>query len=348
MKKIMFCGGGSAGHVIPNIALCEQLKDYYEICYIGTGAIEKDICLAHGIPFYEYEGVKFTRGRILCNLKIPFKLAHSKRQCREILAKVQPDLLFCKGGYVSLPPALAASKAGIPILTHESDLSIGLANRLIARKCRRVLTAFPETSKKLKNGVFAGTPVRCELFHRDRIDAKRSFGFDLRPTILVFGGGNGSKRINDCVKSVAAELCKKYNILHICGKGNTTYSNIYGYRQAEFIEDMGLAYAAADYAVARCGANSATELIALKIPTLFVPLENKSSRGDQLCNAEYFVNRGLCRILRENKLDETNLCEELEKLMKDDKLKAALRDNTFKRGNERIIEEIKAALQQES
>lgn len=340
----MFCGGGSAGHVIPNIALYEQLKHEFETCYIGTGAIEKDICKLHGIEFHNFNGVKLQRGKILSNLAIPFKLIKSIKECKQILSETKPDLLFCKGGYVSLPPAFAAKKLGIPVLTHESDITPGLANKLIACKCKRVLTAFPSTAKKFKNGVFAGTPLRGELFNRDKISAKQTFGFDMRPTIIVLGGGNGSQIINKTVRCAAQKLCGKFNLLHVCGKGNTVFTNIYGYKQFEFIDDMGLAYAAADYAISRCGANCAHELIALNIPTLFIPLENRSSRGDQLCNAEYFINCGLCHILRENMLSETNLIEETEKLISDEKLKTALKVNTFKRGNERIIEEIKAAL----
>lgn len=344
MKKIMFCGGGSAGHVIPNIALREQLTDEFEMCYIGTDAIEKSICETHNIEFYEFDGVKFQRGKILSNLTIPFKLINSIKQCRRIIDEVKPNLLFCKGGYVSLPPAFAAKKSGVPVLTHESDITPGLANKLIAGKCRRVLTAFPSTAKKFKNGVYTGTPLREELFNRDKLAAKQKYSFDMRPTIIVLGGGNGSQIINRTIRNAAQKLCNKYNILHVCGKGNSVFTNIYGYRQIEFIDDIGLAYAAADYSISRCGANCAHELIALKIPTLFIPLENKSSRGDQLYNAEYFLNRGLCHILRENELNETNLINATNALIKDEKIKTALKENIFKRGNERIIEEIRATL----
>ena len=239
MKKIMFCGGGSAGHVIPNIALCEQLKNEFDLCYIGTDGIERDLCRDSGVPFYTFDGVKLVRGKVLCNLSIPVKLHKSVKECMEILNQTKPDLLFCKGGYVSYPPAVAAAKMGIPVLTHESDVSLGLANKLIAGKCRRVLTAFPNTAVKIKNGIYTGTPIRRELFGRDRIMAKRAFGCDLRPTVLVFGGGSGSKAINDCLRGCITELCRKYNILHVCGKGNVVYSSLYGYKQLEFSDDMG-------------------------------------------------------------------------------------------------------------
>ena len=344
MKKIMFCGGGSAGHVIPNIALCEQLKNEFDLCYIGTDGIERDLCHDSGVPFYTFDGVKLVRGKVLCNLSIPVKLHKSVKECMEILNQTKPDLLFCKGGYVSYPPAVAAAKMGIPVLTHESDVSLGLANKLIAGKCRRVLTAFPNTAVKIKNGIYTGTPIRRELFGRDRIMAKRAFGCDLRPTVLVFGGGSGSKAINDCLRGCITELCRKYNILHVCGKGNVVYSSLYGYKQIEFSDDMGEVYACADYAVSRCGANAANELIALKIPTLFIPLENGASRGDQIDNALYFYERGLCKILRECDMTPASLQGAIDELISDKKLKTALKENTFKRGNERIIQEIKCAL----
>ena len=153
----MFCGGGSAGHVIPNVALIERLKGQFSTCYAGTSGIEKGICRTNDIELYEFDAVKLVRGKILCNLAIPFKLVKSIKQAGEILDAVKPDLLFCKGGYVCIPPALAAHKRSIPILTHESDLSAGLANKIIARKCAKVLTAFPSTAQQFKNGVYTGT-----------------------------------------------------------------------------------------------------------------------------------------------------------------------------------------------
>jgi UDP-N-acetylglucosamine--N-acetylmuramyl-(pentapeptide) pyrophosphoryl-undecaprenol N-acetylglucosamine transferase len=340
MKKIMFCGGGSAGHVIPNIAIIEQLSDKAEVCYIGTGAIEKSICAENGIKFFQFEGVKFVRGKLFCNLKIPFKLNKSVAKCRKILEREKPDLLFCKGGYVSVPPAIAAKKLHIPVITHESDLSLGLANRLIAGWAVIVLTSFRSTARKLKNTTYVGTPMRQNLFNRDKLFSKARFGMDMRPTIIVLGGGNGSAKINLYIRKIAAEVCKKYNILHICGKGNMVFSNIYGYKQYEFISDMGAAYACADYAISRCGANTANELIALKIPTLFIPLENKRSRGDQIANADYFLTRGLCRVLKEKDLTESSLNANIEQLISDSQLKTALKLNDSERGNEKIIQQI--------
>ncbi len=340
----MFCGGGSAGHVIPNIALIERLSDNYDITYVGTGGIERNICRDFGIKFYQFEGVKLVRGKILCNLSIPFKLLKSIKQCGLILKNVKPDLLFCKGGYASLPPALAAHKAGIPVLTHESDLTAGLANKIIAAKSEMVLTSFPSTSEQFKHGVCTGSPMRERLFNRDRQSARAVFGLDNRPTVLVFGGGSGSKVINDSLREILFKLCRSFNVLHVCGKGNSVESNVYGYRQIEFSDDMGEVYACADYAVARCGSNSAHELIALKIPTLFIPLDNGASRGDQIKNARYFESAGLCKVLPEKELCPQTLYDGIIDLASDEKLKSALQSNDIKCGNDNIIKEIERVI----
>lgn len=341
----MFCGGGSAGHVIPNLAIIDILKNNYSVSYAGTDAIEKKLCADNGVKFYEFQAVKFVRGKFFCNLSIPVKLIKSIRQAGKILDKVKPQLLFCKGGYVCIPAAIAAKKRGIPVLTHESDISPGLANKIIAAKCKKVLTTFPSAAKKFKNGKYTGSPMRTNLFNRSRKTAQEYFGLDpSRPTLMVFGGGSGSRIINENIRKAALELCKTINILHICGKNNAVETNIYGYKQVEFLNDMGMAYSCADAAVARCGSNSANELIALKIPTLFIPLENSRSRGDQVKNAEFFTDRNLCRTLRENCLNPKNLKKEIYELFNDEKLKTALSVCNVKCGNEKIIEEIKSAL----
>ena len=344
MKKIMFCGGGSAGHVIPNIAIIEQIKQKYLTVYAGTDGIERNICKTNGVDFYEFDAVKFVRGKIFCNLAIPFKLLKSIKSAGKIIDKVKPDLLFCKGGYVCIPAAFAAHKRGIPIITHESDISSGLANKIIARKCEKVLTSFPSTAEKFKNGVYTGTPMRNNLFNRDKDEAKKLLNIDSRPTLIVFGGGSGSKIINDNLRKIIFELCKTINVLHVCGKGNAIETNVYGYKQIEFADDMGLLYACADAAVARCGSNSANELIALKIPTLFIPLQNSASRGDQVKNAQYFLNNGLCRVLLEGNLTTTTLKDEINKLLDDKKIKSALMKSQVKCGNDAIIKEIEKCL----
>lgn len=347
MKKILFCGGGSAGHVIPNLAIMEEL-DGVETLYLGTDGIEQSICKRNGIPFYPCTAVKVVRGKIFCNLLLPFKLFRSIKDAGKILDELKPDLLFCKGGYVCVPPALAAHKRHIPIITHESDISPGLANRFIAGKCEKILTTFPAAAQQFKNGICTGSPMRKNLFGKNRSEARKKFGLDMRPTIIVLGGGSGSVKINTHVRNIAPKLCKDFNLLHVCGTGNAVDRDIYGYRQIEFADDMGSVYACADVALSRCGSNTANELIALKIPSLFIPLENKRTRGDQIANAEYFHAKELCTVLRESDLTDDSLLQSIYRLMHDDKIKSALSGSTVKCGNANIIKEIKATLQRGS
>lgn len=344
MKKILFCGGGSAGHVVPNIAIIECLDGVADCRYIGTDGIEKRICKECGVTFYECDAVKLVRGKIWRNLAIPFKLIKSVGEAEKIIEDVKPDLIFCKGGYASLPAALAARRTKTPVIAHESDVSAGLANKIIARRCEKILTTFPSTAAEFDRGVCTGSPMRKRLFNRSRAEALKKYNLPDRKTLLILGGGHGSVKINAAVREIAAEICKNYNILHICGKGNAADIKLDGYRQVEFEPDMGLAYACADFAVSRCGSNAANELIALKIPTLFIPLENKASRGDQLKNAEYFQAAGLCRILREGDLTPQNLKVALSALSGDEKLKKALELSNLHDGNERIIKEIFATI----
>ncbi len=337
MKSILFCGGGSAGHVIPNISLIEDLRDKYVVYYMGTDGIERDICNNFKVDFYQFDGVKLERGKIFKNLTIPFKLFKSIRQANKIIKKLNPDLVFCKGGYASLPPAICAKFNKIPVITHESDLSLGLANKIISTFAKTTLCSFAETAKGMKRGKYSGTPMRRSLFNVNKVKARENLKLDMRPTVLVFGGGSGSKKINESLRSIVAKLCKEYNVLHVCGKGNSVESEIYGYRQIEFAENMGDIYACADYTVARCGSNSAHEVLAMKIPTLFIPLENGSSRGDQIKNARYFESKGLCRVLKENNLSPHSLYDEIKKLIGDNKIKSALASTTYNRGNRFII-----------
>lgn len=340
MKKIVFCGGGSFGHIMPNIAIIEELKSSFDIYYIGTNGAEKSICENFGIKFYECDAVKFVRGKFFCNLKIPFSLLKSIGSAKSILNEIKPNLVFLKGGYVCLPTAFAASKLKIKMITHESDISLGLANKIISKKCVKVLTSFPSLAKELKNGIYVGSPIRKTIFYGDKRTAEIKFNLSGKKTILVLGGGSGSRAINDCIRSILPSLCKNFNVLHICGKGNLIECNIDGYRQIETCFEMADAYACADFAISRCGSGAAHELLALKIPTLFIPLENSQSRGDQIKNAEYFLSLGACRVLRQPKMNEQTLKNEINALVEDKFLVENLKKSNIKCGTSTICKEI--------
>lgn len=348
MKKILFTGGGSAGHVLPNLALIEDLLSTGEadVCYIGTDGIEKQLVSEWKIPYFQIECPKLIRGGgwkgLKQNLKIPVALRRAEKQALKGLQTFQPDLVFSKGGYVALPVVRAAKKLHIPCFAHESDLSVGLANRLSANKCLRVFTSFPETAKKLRNGQYSGSIIRREILSSSKADARKKFGVPFgEKVLLVFGGGSGSACINDAIRKHLKILTDRYFVMHVCGKNNIVQSNFENYRQYEFISDMGLAYAAADVVVSRAGSGTVFELLALKKTAILVPLEGQT-RGDQAQNAAYFAQKGLCKVLPQSRLDE--LPKIIENTLLDDGLRLRLLDVNLPRGNELILRELSKAI----
>ncbi len=339
MKRILFTGGGSAGHVVPNLALMRELRFSHELFYMGTGGIEQRLIGEAGFPFYRVDCPKLVRSFTLENFKIPHRLHRAKRDALEMVEKIKPDLVFSKGGFASFPAVWAAHRLRVPVLTHESDLSPGLCTRMIAGMCKYVLTSFPETAAKFKNGVYVGSPVRREIMGGDRARAMRKFGFRDRPVLLVFGGGSGSRALNEAVRGALPSLLVSFDILHICGRGNLMPDPPAGYVQREYEADMGGAYACADVVLSRAGSNTIFELLALKKPALLVPLSH-ASRGDQAQNAAYFEKKGLCRVLDER--DLSSLPDTLRAVYLDEELKAALARCGVKSGTPRIIEIIKA------
>ena len=304
MKYYLFTGGGSAGHVVPNLAIMNCLRYSAKLGYMGTGGIERELVSAAGYPFFRVDCPKLVRSFTLENLKIPVRLHRAKKLALSILKEEKPDLVFSKGGFASFPAVWAAHELGIPVLTHESDLSAGLCTKLVKKKCKFVLTSFPETAEGFKNGKCVGSPMRKEIFQGERTRARKKYGFegDL-PVLLILGGGSGSRAINEAVRAALPALLSRFRILHLAGKGNLLQNAPEGYVQREFESDMGSAYACADVVLSRAGSNTVFELLALKKPALLVPLE-RGSRGDQLENALYFERKGLCRILPESRLHE--------------------------------------------
>ncbi len=347
MKKIAFTGGGSAGHVVPNLALIESLDlGKTDVCYIGTDGIEKGLVTAQKIPYFEISCPKLIRGggwKGFCkNLRIPFAFWRAVKQAEKGLKAFQPDLVFSKGGYVSLPVVFAARKLKIPCFTHESDYSLGLANRLSAKKCEYVFTSFPETADTLPNGMYAGALLRKSTLHADRAKARKKYNVSPSATVLlIFGGGSGSEAINAAVRKHAKTLTEKYVVLHVCGKGKSVDSNLKNYFQYEFITDMGSAYACADLVISRAGAGAVFECLAHKKRAIFIPLEN-ASRGDQRQNADYFSKKGLCRILPQSRLEE--LPAEIEKTLLDGRLKENLQAYSLIDGNKNILRVLEAYL----
>ena len=323
MKKIVMTGGGTAGHVTPNIALFDSLqKDGYEIHYIGSyEGIEKGLIEDKKIPYYGISSGKFRRYRSWKNLTDPFRVLHGFFQARRLLGRIRPNVVFSKGGFVSVPVVMAAKTRHIPVIIHESDLTPGLANKLAMPSATKVCCNFPETLPYLpkEKAVLTGSPIRQELLHGNKQAAKDFCGFtgDL-PILMVMGGSIGSVYINNAIRGCIDTLLTKYQIIHLCGKGNIDESlkDKKRYAQFEYIsENLPDLFAAADLVVARAGANSICELLALHKPNILIPLSRNASRGDQILNANSFAKQGFSAVLEEEEVTSEKLMATIDDVM---------------------------------
>lgn len=336
MKKILFTGGGTGGHIYPNLAIMDLLKNRYEIIYVGLKNSLEEKLISNQYRFYSISAVKFVRALTPKNLLIPFKLIKSVNECKNIIKKEKPDLIFSKGGFVSLPVVIAGSKLNIPCLTHESDFSMGLANKLISKKCKYVLTSFKETSEKVKNGVYTGSPIRKEILNANLLTKSIKLNKN-KKTLLIMCGSLGSKTINNYVLKNLDSLLKTYNVLHIVGKGNLQNIKKQDYYEIEYSNEIQNLITASDVVISRGGSNSLFELLALKKPTLIIPLSKAQSRGDQILNANYFYNLNVANKLYEEDFDTTNLLNKVnETLLNKDKYLNNLK-NISTCGNDNII-----------
>ncbi len=323
MKKIILTGGGTAGHCLPNIALVPSLKEMgYEISYIGSyEGIEKSIAEKNGLTYYGISSGKLRRYFDLKNFSDPFRVLKGYSEAVKILKNIKPDLVFSKGGYVTVPVVKAAKKLGIPVVIHESDITPGLANRLSFSSADKICCSFKRTLELLpkEKAVFTGSPIRAELLSGDRQKALKFVNMREGdyPYIMVIGGSLGAQHVNEAVRKTLPGLLKKYNVIHLCGKGklDPTLNMQPGYMQYDYIdEELADLYALADIVISRAGANAIFELLALKKPNILIPLPSKSSRGDQLLNAESFRDSGYSILLTEEVLSEASLMAAVEKL----------------------------------
>lgn len=323
-QSIVFTGGGSAGHVTPNIAIINELsKEEWIIHYIGSKkGIEKDLISAMHIPYYGISSGKLRRYIDAENVKDLFRVLKGIIEARKLLKKLKPKLVFSKGGFVSVPVILAASSLKIPIYIHESDLSPGLANKISQRFAATIFTSFEEAAKHFPahKTVAIGSPIRREIFSGEKERGRNFLGFKKeKPILTVMGGSLGAKKINETIRSCLKELTSQYQIVHLCGKGqkDESLNNITGYRQFEYVnKELPDILAATDTIVTRGGSNAIFEFLALNIPMLIIPLTKKQSRGDQILNAEAFTKKGYALTLEEEKLTKNSLIHSLEILEK--------------------------------
>ncbi len=323
MKKIVLTGGGTAGHVTPNIALIERLKEEnYEIEYIGSyDGIEKGLITKVGIPYHGISSGKLRRYFDLKNFSDPFKVLKGYREAKALLKTIKPDIVFSKGGFVAVPVVMAAKKRKIPVIIHESDMTPGLANKLCIPSASKVCCNFADTMNYLPEGksVLTGTPLRKELFTGSRLRGLDICGFTAnKPVIMVIGGSSGAAAINEAIRNLLPTLVLNYQVIHICGKGkaDTRYDNTEGYRQFEYVSsDLKDMFAAADVVISRAGANAVSEILALKKPNILIPLSAAASRGDQILNADSFERAGYSYVLREEELTNETLLAAISRVL---------------------------------
>lgn len=321
-KKIVLTGGGTAGHVTPNIALLPRLKELgYEISYIGSyEGIEKKLITDFDIPYYGIATGKFRRYLDIKNLTDPFRVIKGFGEARKYLKKINPDIIFSKGGFVSVPVIRAAATLHIPCIIHESDMTPGLANKLCIPVAEKVCCNFPETMSYLpkEKAVLTVSPIREELTKGDKVAALDMCGFTAnKPVILVIGGSLGAASINRAVRDALPKLLTDFQVVHICGKEKIDNMLLHteGYIQFEYVKaELKDLFALADVVISRAGANSICELLALKKPNLLIPLPAGSSRGDQILNAKSFEAQGYSMVIDDDDLSPDLLTEKVTEL----------------------------------
>ena len=352
-KKILLTGGGTAGHVTPNLALLPYLKEEgYEIVYIGSEkGIERTLIEAEGIPYYSISTGKLRRYLSKENVKDMFRVVKGIAEAKKLIRKLKPDLVFSKGGFVAVPVVLGAKSNKVPVIIHESDITPGLANKIAMPSARVVCSTFPETLQYVPKGkgVHTGTPIRKELFEGDRQKGLAACKFTgEKPVLLMMGGSLGAVKLNNCLREILPELTKTFDVIHLCGKGNLDahLRNQEGYMQFEYVSDgLNDLFAAADFIVSRAGSNSISEFLALKKPHLLIPLSARASRGDQILNAASFEKQGFARVLDEDEMTAESMKKEIFELYENkEKYVAAMEHAASGDGVEAVMTQIKALM----
>lgn len=352
MKRIVFTGGGTAGHVTPNLALIPHfLKTGWDVHYIGTEqGIEKGlIAPVNGVTYHAVHSGKLRRYFDVKNFTDPFRVVQGAFEANSLMGKLKPNVLFSKGGFVSVPAVYGAWLHRVPAVLHESDMTPGLANRITIPFAKVLCTTFPETAKAIgQKAVYTGTPLRAALFAGSRAKGLSFLGFDgQKPVLTMMGGSSGAASVNQALREALPALLSRFDIAHICGKGNADRSldGQKGYRQLEYVSDeLPDVLAATDLMLSRAGANALSEILALKKPALLVPYPLGASRGDQIVNAASFEKRGFSRVLRQEDMDASSLERELVGLWHERaRYVKAMEAEPLQDGTKKVIELIEKA-----
>ena len=323
VKRIVLTGGGTAGHVSPNQALIPLLQEEgWEIHYIGTKTgIERTLIEPMaGVTYHAVSSGKLRRYFDLKNFTDPFRVIAGAFQSMALIHRLKPNVVFSKGGFVSVPVVFGAALCRVPVVMHESDITPGLANKLCKPFAKAVCTTFPECAKLLgAKAVQTGTPLRAMVFSGSRERGLALAGFDgSRPVLMMMGGSLGAQSVNAVLREALPELTKRFDVLHICGKGNLApeLEGMAGYRQFEYLSDeLPDAFACADVMLSRAGSNSLSEILALRKPALLIPYH--SGRGDQLLNANSLKARGLAHVMVQSDLNAASLVTAIDALWDD-------------------------------
>ncbi len=343
-KRIIFTGGGTAGHVTPNIALIEPLlKEGWEIHYIGSeNGMEKNLIASiDGVTYHGIASGKLRRYFSWQNFVDPFRVIKGYFQARKLIRSIRPDVIFSKGGFVSVPVVLGAGK--VPVVAHESDFSPGLSNRIASRFTDKVCVSFEDTLPHIphQKGVFTGTPIRPALYDGDRKRALLFTGLTgEKPVLLVMGGSLGAQKLNELVRAALPKLGETFDVVHLCGRGKHDCDCVAcGYNQYEYIDkELPDLFALSDVVLSRAGANSVFELLALNKPSILVPLTSASTRGDQLLNAEYFQKKGYAEVVDQNTATPESLCAAILRVYAErERYASAMCKDTRSDGTEAIL-----------
>ena len=349
MKRIVMTGGGTAGHVTPNLALIPELqKDGWDIHYIGAenSVEQKLISEVPGVTYYSVACGKLRRYFDPKNFSDPLRVIQGAFQAARIIGKLKPNVVFSKGGFVSVPVVYGAKLHGVPIVAHESDMTPGLANKLSTPLAKAICCTFPEAARLSgKKGVLTGTPIRKEILNGSRAAGLKRFHFDEgRPVLMVVGGSSGAQAVNRMVVEALPKLLETFQVLHLCGSGNldATLLGTTGYTQCEYLnEEMADAYACADVLISRAGANTLCEILALRKPALLIPYPKAASRGDQILNAQSFEARGLSRVLMQEDMTVDTLVNGVIGLYRDrGELYDKMANEDASNGTENVLREI--------
>ena len=321
MKRIVLTGGGTAGHVTPNLAIAPFLRESgYELFYIGSKrGIEKTLVEKAGIPYTGIASGKLRRYLDLKNVTDILRVAKGLGDAFAVIARLRPGLVFSKGGFVTVPVVIAAKMLKAKVIIHESDMTPGLANKISLRFADRVCVNFPETINHVPSGkgVLTGTPIRPEIYQGSIDEATKICGFhDSKPVLLIMGGSQGSVVINECVRNILPQLTKSFNVIHLCGANNKQHDlDMRGYLQFEYVTwELPHLLAYAEVVVSRAGANSISEFLALRRPNLLIPLSLNASRGDQILNARSYEQQGFSMVLDEDAMNPESLKAKIDQL----------------------------------